>query len=345
MTETAQDIKPLKARRSALGGLTFLLALGAAGGAAYPFYLAQQGQSEVQKLEAALGVELGELRQQARAQALALAAQGDALRVAEDALAEASLGQQALAAELAALGQRAEADVGSLEAVRLAEVRYLSAVATQRLRLERDVPGTVRLLERADAVLAEGDQARDVPLRRALGAAVGALRSAPRIDTVGLYLEVEQLSGLTDRLPLAAPVFLVEAPQAAGAPEPASVGVWLWEKFLGLFRLRRTEMPSASPLLPEGAAPLLQHGLRLTLSQAQLALLRGDGALWRASLEAASQRVEKYGRPSRDRSRLLERLGVLVTTPIAVEEEAVLAAQEALGALNEALEARLGTSP
>ena len=319
MTETAQDIKPPKARRSALGGLTFLLALGAAGGAAYPFYLAQQGQSEVQKLEAALGVELGELRQQARA--------------------------QALAPELAALGQRAEADVGSLEAVRLAEVRYLSAVATQRLRLERDVPGTVRLLERADAVLAEGDQARDVPLRRALGAAVGALRSAPRIDTVGLYLEVEQLSGLTDRLPLAAPVFLVEAPQAAGAPEPASVGVWLWEKFLGLFRLRRTEMPSASPLLPEGAAPLLQHGLRLTLSQAQLALLRGDGALWRASLEAASQRVEKYGRPSRDRSRLLERLGVLVTTPIAVEEEAVLAAQEALGALNEALEARLGTSP
>ena len=104
-------------------------------------------------------------------------------------------------------------------------------------------------------------------------------------------------------------------------------------------------MSSVSPLLPEGAAPLLQHGLRLTLSQAQLALLRGDGALWRASLEAASQRVEKYGRPSRDRSRLLERLGVLVTTPIAVEEEAVLAAQEALGALNEELEARLGTSP
>ena len=83
----------------------------------------------------------------------------------------------------------------------------------------------------------------------------------------------------------------------------------------------------------------------MTLSQAQLALLRGDGALWRASLEAAAQRVEKYGRPSRDRSRLLERLGVLVTTPIAVEEEAVLAAQEALGALNEELEARLGTSP
>ncbi|MGB0317657.1 MAG: uroporphyrinogen-III C-methyltransferase, partial [Pseudomonadales bacterium] len=159
------------------------------------------------------------------------------------------------------------------------------------------------------------------------------------------YLEVEQLSGLTDRLPLAAPVFLVEAPKEGEAPAPTGLGAWLWEKLSGLFRLRRTEMPSASPLLPEGAAPLLQHGLRLTLSQAQLALLRGDGALWRASLQAAAQRVEKYGRPSRDRSRLLERLGVLVTTPIAVEEEAVVAAQEALGALNEALEARLGTSP
>lgn len=343
MTESAQELKPPKPRGSALSWLAFLLALGAAGGAAYPFYLAQQGQSEVQKLEAALGAELGALRQQTRTQALALAAQGDALRVAEDTLAEAKSGQQALAAELAALAQRADADAGSLAAVRLAEVRYLSAVATQRLRLERDVPGTVRLLERADAVLAEADQASDVPLRRALGAALGALRSAPRIDTVGLYLEVEQLAGLTDRLPLAAPVFRTEAPKAEAAPVPTGVGAWLWEKLSGLFRLRRTETPSASPLLSEGAAPLLQHGLRLTLSQAQLALLRGDGALWRASLEAAAQRVEKYGRPSRDRSRLLERLGALAATPVAAEGEVVASAQDALRAVNEALEARLGT--
>jgi uroporphyrin-3 C-methyltransferase len=230
-----------------------------------------------------------------------------------------------------------------LAAVRLAEVRYLSAVATQRLRLERDVPGSVRLLERADAVLAEADQASDISLRRALGAALSALRSAPRIDTVGLYLEVEQLAGLTDRLPLAAPVFRAEAPKVVEAPAPAGLGAWLWEKLSGLFRLRRTEVPSTSPLLSEGAAPLLQHGLRLTLSQAQLALLRGDGALWRASLEAAAQRVEKYGRPSRDRSRLLERLGALAATPVAVEGEVVRSAQEALEALNEALEARLGT--
>ena len=343
MTETAQALRPTKARGSALSWLAFLLALGAAGGAAYPFYLAQQGQSEVQKLEASLGAELGDLRQQTRAQALALAAQGDALRVAEDALAEARAGQQALAAELTGLAQRAEADAGSLAAVRLAEVRYLSAVATQRLRLERDVPGSVRLLERADAVLAEADQASDISLRRALGAALSALRSAPRIDTVGLYLEVEQLAGMTDRLPLAAPVFRAEAPKVVEAPAPAGLGAWLWEKLSGLFRLRRTEVPSTSPLLSEGAAPLLQHGLRLTLSQAQLALLRGDGALWRASLEAAAQRVEKYGRPSRDRSRLLERLGALAATPVAVEGEVVAAAQAALGTLNEALEARLGT--
>ena len=343
MTETAQALKPPKARGSALSWLAFLLALGAAGGAAYPFYLAQQGQSEVQKLEASLSAELGDLRQETRAQALALAAQGDALRVAEDALAEARAGQQALAAELAGLAQRAEADAGSLAAVRLAEVRYLSAVATQRLRLERDVPGSVRLLERADAVLAEADQASDISLRRALGAALSALRSAPRIDTVGLYLEVEQLAGLTDRLPLAAPVFRAEVPKVVEAPAPAGLGAWLWEKLSGLFRLRRTEVPSTSPLLSEGAAPLLQHGLRLTLSQAQLALLRGDGALWRASLEAAAQRVEKYGRPSRDRSRLLERLGALAATPVAVEGEVVRSAQEALEALNEALEARLGT--
>ena len=343
MTESAQELKPPKPRGSALSWLAFLLALGAAGGAVYPFYLAQQGQSKVQKLEATLGAELGALRQQTRTQALALAAQGDALRVAEDTLAEAKSGQQALAAELAALAQRADADAGSLAAVRLAEVRYLSAVATQRLRLERDVPGTVRLLERADAVLAEADQASDVPLRRALGAALGALRSAPRIDTVGLYLEVEQLAGLTDRLPLASPVFRTEAPKAEAAPVPTGVGAWLWEKLSGLFRLRRTETPSASPLLSEGAAPLLQHGLRLTLSQAQLALLRGDGALWRASLEAAAQRVEKYGRPSRDRSRLLERLGALAATPVAAEGEVVASAQDALRAVNEALEARLGT--
>ena len=60
-------------------------------------------------------------------------------------------------------------------------------------------------------------------------------------------------------------------------------------------------------------------------------------------LREAAQRVEKYGRPSRDRSRLLERLGALAATPVAVEGEVVAAAQAALGTLNEALEARLGT--
>ena len=71
MTETAQALKPPKAQGSALSWLAFLLALGAAGGAAYPFYLAQQGQSEVQKLEASLGAELGDLRMPATSTAMA----------------------------------------------------------------------------------------------------------------------------------------------------------------------------------------------------------------------------------------------------------------------------------
>ena len=89
-------------------------------------------------------------------------------------------GQQALAAELAALGQRAEADIGSLEAVRLAEVRYLSAVATQRLRLERDVPGTCAFLSGPMQCSRKGTGARDVPCAAPLERPSRA-SSAPRI--------------------------------------------------------------------------------------------------------------------------------------------------------------------
>lgn len=334
---------------SALAVLALLLALGAAGAAGYPYYLTYQGQSDAQVVAATLSEALRSLRQESSAQAQALAEQRTAVAALQGALSEAlsdaQRSREALAGELAALAQKQEAEQSYLGAVRMAEVRYLTAIATQRLRLERDLPGALALLARADAVLAEGGAASDVPLRRHLADALAALREAPRIDTVGLYLELEQIANVSDRLPLTRAQFTAE-PASTPAPTRADgLLPWLWHKLQGLFRLRKQNEAVAQTLLPDGASVLLQHGLRLTLSQAQLALLRGDGPLWRASLEAAAQRIERYGRPSRDRSRLLERLGALVATPVAVEGATFAQAQTALLALGEALELRLGVRP
>ncbi len=360
-TPSATDAAPEKASKakrasetSGRGGrglamFACLLALGAAGAAGYPYYLQLQGQSEAQAVATTLSEALRILRQENSAQAQALAEQRTAVADLQGALAaalgDARRSREALAGELAALAQRQETEQGYLGAVRMAEVRYLTAIATQRLRLERDLPGALALLERADAVLAEGGAASDVPLRRYLAEALAALREAPRLDTVGLYLELEQLANLSDRLPLTRAQFTAE-PALAPAPAPAGgVLPWLLHKLQGLFRLRKQDEAVAQTLLPDGASALLQHGLRLTLSQAQLALLRGDGPLWRASLEAAAQRIERFGRPSRDRSRLLERLGALAATPVAVEGATFADAQAALLALGEALELRLGVRP
>jgi uroporphyrin-3 C-methyltransferase len=179
---------------------------------------------------------------------------------------------------------------------RLAEAAYLLRVANLRARMEGDRQGAEALLRAADELLAELDDYGLFPVREAIAAALAALRAAPAVDRVGLYLEIESLGERIDGLPVdtreyaagdvapgaaPAPPTPTPAPEADGAADRVD---GLIARFTSLVDFRRNRAEPVRPLLAPQETAFLRHNLALKLEQAQLALLEGDQAVWEDAL-------------------------------------------------------------
>jgi len=170
---------------------------------------------------------------------------------------------------------------------RLAETAYLLRVANLRSGMEDDREGAEALLRAADELLREIDDFGLVPVREAIAVALADLQSAPAVDRVGLYLELEGLGEQIDELRPDRRIYA--APPVLKVPVTDSED-WLSavrSRFEGLidFRVHRPE-PIRTLTSPQETS-LLRHNLALKLEQAQLALLQRDGVVWRRSLEDA----------------------------------------------------------
>lgn len=179
----------------------------------------------------------------------------------------------------------------------LNEADHYLRLAQQHLLLTRDIVGARTLLDVADRLLAAHGDNRLLPLREALAKDRLALAAALSVDVPGVYLRLgafsERVAGL--RLP----------PQSGGrlqggevvAPTPAAASDNLldagWAKLRSLITIRRYDEP-LRPLLSDADRALVQESLRLDLAQAQLALLRGEPAVYRSSLTTAKGRLARY---------------------------------------------------
>lgn len=189
---------------------------------------------------------------------------------------------------------------------RLAEAAFLMRFANHWLLLEGDVPTALQALQRADQVLvaiqgqAAGDEYDLLPVRLLLAKEILALQQFEAVDVQGIYA---QLQALGADLPEVRSSLSLSSP-AAQALEPAVEGwdavIAELEKFVritNLSALSDSDDESAS----EGAmgpAQLLAARRQVTaaIERAQVAVLRGQDALFQTSLAQAKQAALQLGR-------------------------------------------------
>ena len=282
----------------ALAALTLLLSLAAAGIAGFAGWLAWQGATRA--AVAALDERLGTQAQQesTKLRALRTELEALALRTEENlaALRESHAQHRDLIAEAAA--ESREADPGRW---RLAEAEYLMRVANHRLLMERDADGAENLLALADEVLADAGALAYHDVRALLAEEMAALRAFESVDVQGIFLRLEALKGQLDQLPLRLPAYSAPRPVAEPAQEEESPSALdtLFRRIGGLVRFRRHDGEAVRPLLAPRQAEYLELNLRLALDRAQLAALRHDREVHRASVTAARDWLRRFVDPTR----------------------------------------------
>lgn len=177
-----------------------------------------------------------------------------------------------------------------------AEAAYLLRLANQRLQLERDVGGAMALLETADKRLKETGNPALLPVRRAIADELAKLDAVPDVDRTGLYLSLNAQQEQLASLPLKQDV--AEAPVEGTIETPPS-GDWQQQlsrfgsELKDLVTVRRHDQALEALMTPEQESYLRQN-VRLVLEQAQLALLKEEPELYRASLDKAISMIEGY---------------------------------------------------
>ncbi len=227
---------------------------------------------------------------------------------------ESRLTQQLLRAEqqlsrMSGLDQRAW---------RLAEAEFNVRMASQRLRVARDVKGAERLLVTADRLLAGvGNAAADI-VRQSVASDIAGLRALPHVDTAGL---LARLDALEEQIGLLE--FVIAGSLSTLASNDLSTNTTdgdlsVWARTLSMlsryFVVTTIESSEVRPL-PNTWVPLSQMALAAMLEQARVALLMGDQDQYASALLRAERFIRTHTHSDDVRSKsVIESLALLAAT-------------------------------
>lgn len=305
--QTPAPAAPAKPARSWSGALALLIALGAAAGTGYLWWTLQQDQGAAASRVTELGTavassdqQLASLRQQLESQAKA----GDQLTRDMGGLEERLASQRRQLDELPLRLSRLEQALDELPGIAsqsraawlLAEAEYYLRIANAQLQLARNPDVALRALELGDEKLRDVADPGLTPVRARLADEMTALRALPRPDTEGLVLAIGSLAQGLDDLPLSR-----QAPerygQAGAADREASGWQRAWarirEALLGLVRIKKTD-EQVTPLRTPAEESLLLRRMESTLELARLALLQGNGELYRGLLDDVKAELRRH---------------------------------------------------
>jgi len=203
-----------------------------------------------------------------------------------------------LARQRSQLEEFQQVSAGDRDSWLLAETNYLLRLANQRLVMTGDTASAQALLRSADGVLRELDDPSLHAVREAIAEDLAAVRAVPKLDRQGAYL---RLAALIDRID-SLEVFDTPSLPAGDAP-PKGEGDWQsrlrqgYERALAKLSdyvvVRRRDEPVEVLMDPQWER-LVRQNLRMLLEQAQVALLSGNGRLYRESVERAAGWVREF---------------------------------------------------
>ena len=180
----------------------------------------------------------------------------------------------------------------------LAEVEYLLRLAFQRLLMAKDVASAIALLDSADAILRELDDAALFPAREAIARDLAALRAVPDTDVEGTWLRLQALTERVDSLLLFelgidhAPV--TEVAEDAGWQERLRQGFRAALAKISSYIVIRRREQSFETLIDPQWEQLVRQNLRMQITQAQAALLSGNPRLYEASLTSTRRWLREF---------------------------------------------------
>ena len=180
----------------------------------------------------------------------------------------------------------------------LAEAEYLMRLANQRLLMGKEIKGAASLLEAADEIIHELDDAALYPVRKALAVDREALRVAGQLDIEGLYLKLGAIAQQASKLELVAMPELTMQPTETTEPENWQQR-FQWGLDEAMHKVsqyiqinRRDEI--YKPLLSPEYEAVAQQNIQLMFEQAQMAVLSGKQKLFDDSLEKSKQWLQRY---------------------------------------------------
>lgn len=313
---------PAAAKRGNGLALLALLVAAAAGGVAGWSLLQQQAQQAreqllIKQLNEATGATQSLARRdqqlQARLTELPTPAQ---LEERQRLLATVQGEQQVLAERLdRLLGE-------SREHWRLAEAEHLLRLATLRLKALQDINSAEALVKAADDILREQDDPASFAAREQLALSLEALRSLPKPDRTGLFLQLAALREQVGGVQSLRPQFEKGAADNLNLLSEGDGQSWwadVWETLSPYFRIEFNAAQSVRPQLTGQGLAQVQLSISLALEQAQWAALNAQQEIYANALKQAEQNLTTYFNLDTPQSQaLLARIQTLAAQPVAV---------------------------
>ncbi|WP_226665525.1 uroporphyrinogen-III C-methyltransferase [Microbulbifer aggregans] len=226
----------------------------------------------------------------------------------------------------------------SREDWQLAEADYLLRLANQRLMLEQDSRAALGLVQEVDKIVRDVDLPDLYGVRQQLARDLTALKLVENVDREGLYLRLRALEEQLVKLNIQPKFDLATADTAEAEQQPAAGEASgnrfqdSWNNFKtflkGSVRIRDAEIDPV--LLSPQSETRFRQTLRLSMEQAELALLRADATVYTDALKQARELLIEYGVDNPQRQALLRELEALSNEKIATELPNLSASQTAL---------------
>ena len=310
---------PAAAKRGNGLALLALLVAAAAGGVAGWSLLQQQAREQllIKQLNEATGAtqSLAQRDQQLQARLTELPTPAQ-LEERQRLLATVQGEQQVLAERLdRLLGE-------SREHWRLAEAEHLLRLATLRLKALQDINSAEALVKAADDILREQDDPASFAAREQLALSLEALRSLPKPDRTGLFLQLAALREQVGGVQSLRPQFEKGAADNLNLLSEGDGQSWwadVWETLSPYFRIEFNAAQSVRPQLTGQGLAQVQLSISLALEQAQWAALNAQQEIYANALKQAEQNLTTYFNLDTPQSQaLLARIQTLGTQPVAV---------------------------
>ena len=227
----------------------------------------------------------------------------------------------------------------------LNETLYILHLASHRLLIERDIPGTIVALGIASTRLHELNDPRLLPVRESISRQIQKLKTVPDPDWVGISL---QLNNLLDRIrqdSVNAKPTPSQRPEPR-QPDPQESKQNLWQELTGQVRdviddsITITRKASPSNLSAKHRGGTQTHEfLQARLLSAKYALASRDSQGYHHELESALTWLETSAPPN-NRSELADELGTLNTVNLEPELPDISEPSILLAELLESIESR-----